>query len=493
MKKLISILATVVTLLFFVIIFQYFNLLPYFQSLVNNITTSLASEDSQITETLKTTSTKTPSETAKTPEDPIKIKRHRTYNELLHKGNTLLENGYPNLAIHEYTQAAQENPEASEPYQKIGLIHFQHQDFEKALINFNTAQKLTPNNLEINLYIARTYLGLTEYNQAKNLLDTLTEENQLLKLYQGLLAAFYNETDRAKELFTQTIEISTTEETNQKAQTFLNAYQEYENTQGTQAVYLKILLGNAYVQSGEYNLAKEILFEVIKEKNDYRDAWILLGYTYLEEQAYNDALKALETALEMNPIKAETLFFLGLTHFGLDNYEQAIHHLELAKDNGFEPLIQVQQKLAELYVLTENYEKAIENYEAVINQNSSDLEYFIRPIWIYIDKLKQAEKALTLAQKAFNIHPKNALSYNFLGWAYLALNDHPKATENLNQAININPNLGAAYLNFGQLYETQGLPEKAKENYQKAYQLSTNTSVGNLAAEKYNRLVSNDQ
>ena len=483
MKKLVAILAAVVTILFLVILFQYFNLWPHVQTLITDFTASFTTE--KTAESTETASEKTPNN----PEEPSKLKRNRGYSELIHKGNTLLENSYANLAIQEYTEAAQQEPTEAEPYFKIGAIHFENEAYEKALINFKEAQKRSPDSLETKINVARTYLGLEEYTQSKDLFDAITEENQTVKFYQGMLAAFYNDHARAQELFGQAVEIGTTEQTTQKAQAFSTAYQEYEATEGTQAVYLKVLLGNAYVQASEFSLAKEVLFEAIKDKNDYRDAWILLGYVYLEEQAYQDALESLETALEFDSTKPETRFFLGLAYFGLDEYDKSIRELEMAKDNGFEPVIQVQQKLAELYVLTENYVKAIENYEAVINQNQDDLEYFIRPIWIYIDKLQEAEKALLLAQKAYDAHPESAMSFNFLGWSYIALNDESAALSNLEKALEIDSNLGAAYLNFGQLYEKQGKLDQAKENYQKAYQLEPNSSVGNLAAEKYNQLI----
>jgi tetratricopeptide (TPR) repeat protein len=236
-------------------------------------------------------------------------------------------------------------------------------------------------------------------------------------------------------------------------------------------------------------MSKNLLWDILKEKRDYRDAWIILGYSYLKLEAFNEAIDALEEAKRQDPEKPETLFYLGLAYAGNGQLSEAIDILELALSNGYEPSIHVEQKLAELYFQSEDYEKASKKYEDVISLNPSDINYFIRPIYIYIDKLQNPEKALSLAEKANLHHPDNAMSYNLLGWAYVANHDFINAKKNLEKSLELNESFDAPYLNMGWMYEKQGNYERAKLFYKKAFDVGTNSPVADLAAERYNALI----
>jgi tetratricopeptide (TPR) repeat protein len=122
--------------------------------------------------------------------------------------------------------------------------------------------------------------------------------------------------------------------------------------------------------------------------------------------------------------------------------------------------------------------------------DSGDVDLFIRPVWIYIDQLKNPKKAMEWAKRAVTEHPNEAMSYNLMGWAQMANDDLEEAEQNLNYALVLDSKLAAAYLNFGVLYEKEGKLEQAKENYKRAYTLDPSGSVGNRAAENYNRLLS---
>ena len=80
------------------------------------------------------------------------------------------------------------------------------------------------------------------------------------------------------------------------------------------------------------------------------------------------------------------------------------------------------------------------------------------------------------------------MSYNLVGWTYIALNDYEKAQENLSQALSINKNFDAAWLNLGWMYEKQGKTSLAKASYKKAYGLGKGGSIGNLAAIRFSKL-----
>ncbi|HLG26021.1 MAG TPA: tetratricopeptide repeat protein [Candidatus Gracilibacteria bacterium] len=417
------------------------------------------------------------------------VSRAKTYEEHMNRGKLLAQKNYNALAIAEYESASKLQPKKIEPLIEIGKLNFSGKDYLKARLTFEQALKITPDSIDASVMLARTYIAERKTTEAKKILDDMKIHSQQSKYYQGLLAAAAGESDRAKNLLHDVITIGGNLETSERAKIALGAYDEFNFSQGGPDVHLKTLLGRSFDQIGEYDMAVAILIEVIKEKKDYRDAWILLGYAYLKTEKYQDSTDALMEARKLDPQKPETSFFLGLSYFGLQDLKKAAEFLELAKSNGFEPRVQVEQKLAEVYLQMQEYEKASLSYEAVLSLNDQDVNYFIKPIWIYLDRLNQPEKAVALANKAVAAHPKEAMSYNLLGWTSTGAGRLDEAQKYLDKARTMDPNLDAVYLNYGVLSEKRGDRDAAAAYYKKAYDIGMGSGIAMAAADRYNRLI----
>ncbi|MCL4481011.1 MAG: tetratricopeptide repeat protein [Bacteroidetes bacterium] len=136
-----------------------------------------------------------------------------------------------------------------------------------------------------------------------------------------------------------------------------------------------------------------------------------------------------------------------------------------------------------------NYSKSAQSYEEVVTLNNEDVNYFIRPIWIYLERLNQPARASNLAQKAVNAHPDEAMSYNLLGWSKIGEGKYDEAEILLKKSLELDPNLAAAYLNYGQLYEKKKMFNEAIADYKKAFEMGNGTSISASAADKYNQLI----
>jgi tetratricopeptide (TPR) repeat protein len=303
------------------------------------------------------------------------------------------------------------------------------------------------------------------------------------------VAAYFGENDQAQNMLNESVKLGGNEEYTKKANNFLAAYNEYKFNVESPSLHLKVLLARSFNQCGEYEMAIPLLFEVTKEKLDYRDAWILLGYAYIQTGKYQDAAESLERAKILDNQKPETLFYLGLTYYNLNNFQLAEENLLKAKEFGFEPKILVDQKLAEVYLELKKYPESAASYEKVLSLNSQDVNYYIRPIWIYLEKLHQPEKALALAKKAAKEHPNEAMAQNLMGWTLIYNNDLKLAESHLKLAQALNPALDATYLNFGILYEKKNETEKALAFYRKAHTLGQGSGVAVSAATRYNQIL----
>ncbi len=418
-----------------------------------------------------------------------KVTREKSYEEALARAKQLQEANFPTLAIAEYQYAYSKNSQDLNPLFQIGKIYLRINNYSKAQTVFEEILRKEPNNTEAKIYLTRSLLGQREISKAKEVISTITTDTQTSLYYKGIIAAYFGEHEVAKKSLETARSQNVSADISKKAANFLAAYEEYGFSTESPNIHLKVLLARSYNQTGEYQMAIPLLFEVTKEKLDYRDAWVLLGYAYLQTEKYQDAIEALQRAKILDSEKPETNFFLGLAYFSINNYQKAQELLTKAKENGFEPKVQIDQKLAEIYLQLQSYDQSAAAYEAVLTANKQDIDYYIRPIWIYIEKTKQPQKALELASKGLRDHPGQAMSHNLMGWALLANQDYSAANKELEEALKLNPYLDAAHLNQGQLFEQTGKYLEAINSYKKAHQLGNGNSVSELAATRYNRLI----
>lgn len=423
--------------------------------------------------------------------EPEKIARKKSYEELLNKGDFYYESGLYSLAIDAYTNASEQEPSKIEPLLRIGEIQLLQMEYEKAKNLALEVIKISPTNVNGKLILGRANIGLEDFGEAQTIFDNINVDDYEVLYYQGMMALYFGDYQRARSLLDSSVANSTDQEITDNANKLISAMNEFDRFQAGLHEHLKVLVARAMVQINQPHMAKDLIWNVLETRRDYRDAWIILGYSYLQLERYQDSVDALEEAVRQDPEKPETFFYLGLAYAGIDELDKAIDSLEIAAKFGYEPKIHVEQKLAELYFQNEDYDNASALYEDVISKNPTDIDYFIRPIWVYIDKLNKPDKAVALAEKAIVYHPDDAMSYNLLGWAQVANNDFINANKSLQKSLTLNPDFDAPYLNLGWMYQKKQEYGRAKDLYKKAYELSDGSAVGNLAAERYNELLVN--
>lgn len=422
------------------------------------------------------------------PEEELNL----SYEERLEKGDYYFERGFITFASNEYVRAANLEPGRIDPYLKLIETHFELRNYKKALSNAELALQINPNHLEARFDMIRIYIKLSDFDTAKNLLDTYPASaipDARVLYYQGLLSALFGNHDVAQKFLKEAKVASSDPALSSQVSTVLEAYQEFSFTQAAEELYLSELIARSFNKVTEYEMAIHLLKNVLKERGDLRDGWILLGFAYLNLEKYQFSLTAFEKAYSLDSEWPTTQYFLGVTHKELAHFDDSIVFFNLALSNGFEPELVVYRHLADLYFETQDYEKSAEAYEKVLEVSKDDVDSFVRPVWLYLDFIDDPQKALKLAETAALTFPDSAMSYNLLGWSYAGLGDNDKAERNLKKAIELDPNLAAAHYNLGNLYEGQNRHQLALDAFQKSYDLDSNGSIGNLAAQAYNELL----
>ncbi|MBU2524099.1 tetratricopeptide repeat protein [Patescibacteria group bacterium] len=419
------------------------------------------------------------------------------YNDNIQKGDEYAKKGYATLAIQAYTLANKVFPGKYEPYQKIGIVYYENENYEKAEENFISSLKMDTSDTKSAVYLSKCYVKLAKIDEAENALKQYIDKGLEVKLYLSYILLSKDKYADAKSILEQignsTNDSAQDKTSKQVAAKILESFSDYDLSRGAPPIYLQALLARNLIQVEAYELAIPMLEKVLKNKNDYRDAWVLIGYSYLNSQKPEEAVSALKEALKLAPEKPETRYLLSIAYFYNKDMNQAIDNMEIALQNDFSPRKEALLRLGEMYLIAEKHESAANTYQKLLELNNSDVNLFIKPVWIYLEHLDDTDKALEIANKAMTDYPNSAMSFNLLGWVQTAKGEYTEAKKNLDKSIELDNQLDAAYLNLGLWHEKQNQLEMAKKNYKIAYEKGDGNSIANLAAIRYNDLIRKNQ
>jgi tetratricopeptide (TPR) repeat protein len=374
--------------------------------------------------------------------------------------------------------------------QRVAGEFLQRRQVKKAEKYVSEALALDPlQSRSVGLQV-KIYLLENRINEAQVFLANSPDDSGEVSFMKALTAILLGNRDEAGRQLHNIVDSGKDPNIVANAQKIIDAYREFDFFRDGQLIHLQTLLARSMNQIDEPQLAIYLLRGVLDEKSDYRDAWLLLGYAYFNLQQYSQSEDAFLKAYSLDSEKPETQYFLGLIYSAMKNYAESERFFEYALINSFEPKIQVYQRLAEVYLKNDRYDKAVKMYENFLallpERHASD---FVQPISLYLNNLKEPQNALRIAEQVAEALPEEAESYTLLAWSQIEGGNLTEAQLNLEKAAILAPALPSVFLNYGRLYEALGDLDKAKENYKKAYDLSRGTEEGNVAAELYNKLI----
>jgi len=310
------------------------------------------------------------------------------------------------------------------------------------------------------------------------------ESDQVTQYYLGILSAYLGQREQAQEYLKQAIESNTHPKTTAYAQSFLDIYSYFASFQDAKIEFLDALICKELLAAGEFEIAIDKLRYITTAHPDYVDAWVLLGSAYLIQGKYDKATTALNEVLPTD--RGEVYYWLGLAYYYQDDLNKSVSAYNQALRKGYQPRYRLYEKIGDIYLDENNYQKAAEQYSKALEEEEAKgyIDLYIRPVWLYNDVLNEPYQALYLAQQALLYHPEHAMAHNLVGWTYLTLEDYEQAKTHLKQAKQIDPNLPAAYLNLGRYFEAIGEDELAIQNYEDAYRLDPEGAVGESAEKR---------
>ena len=179
--------------------------------------------------------------------------------------------------------ADDERPQEGMRYQDLlqqGVTQFDQENWEVAQAAMEAAQKLQPENVEPDLYLARIALAQKQTRVAhKNLLELRDRfpKNDEVALYLGFSYEKQRDFNLAESLYRESLQLNP------------------ENPKSG------LRLGTVLIKKGRYEDARSFLESVTSKFPGYAVAWWNLGLLYRELGEFDQARMALNTASQLNP------------------------------------------------------------------------------------------------------------------------------------------------------------------------------------------------
>jgi len=205
------------------------------------------------------------------------------------------------------------------------------------------------------------------------------------------------------------------------------ANMEYRDVRNTMAAFIsKLSEASRLVASADYQGAKKLYLEIIKENKSFAEAYYSLGVVFVRLQDYSSAAEYMNKAIQMKPSE--------------EKYKK-----------NFQSLIsQVLSEGAQL-MQRKNYPGALEKFQQAASLDSNDYRSYYLSAVINLDE-KNYTKAQGLISKCIEKNPNNPKAFLVLGKAQTKLNNIPEALKSFEMATNIDSQYLDGWINIGQIY-----------------------------------------
>ncbi len=279
---------------------------------------------------------------------------------------TLLNMNEIQKAMKKASQAIENYPPtiwSSDLYTILGESYYRNGQYSKALIAFEKAVQLAPENSK--LYKALNAKAWTEYK---------------LGDYKDAISDWTNVLEKAMDTnlkFSAGLSAGATYREQKDYDNALKLYKKMEPMFTSQKNQIILQEGKTYLEKGDYKMAVSIFSKLVKIVDPVSDsAAYWLAYTYNVQGNYDEAVKVLNKLIASTKdanMKAKAYMLEGDIYFGNSNYKYAENSYENAVALGTNETKNVAEyNLGLIYYNTNEYSKALPYLKDVINNRTLD-------------------------------------------------------------------------------------------------------------------------
>lgn len=327
----------------------------------------------------------------------------------------------------------------------IGKLYLRKEDFKSAKLYFDYAIRNSSDIVQISIAVANTYSQEGYYEEAENILRTLTIEykkNDELKYYLGKLLITMKRYDEGIAIL--------------------------EKLSNSKLIeYSQPLICAAYLERKNYQMAYQCTYE----KNiDNENIFFIKAESLIGLKKYEEARKLLENAIKKRELWCDAIIYLARVYEKLISKEAAISLLNEAT-NKYDILLD--EKIRILYEIGMIYERdskindAIEVMKTILKINPENPEALNFIGYTYIDNNINLEQAKDMILKAYMYSSRSGAIIDSVGWMYYKLQDYQTALRYLKKAYRLIPEEPIIADHLADTYLKLNYIKEAKEIYEK--------------------------
>jgi tetratricopeptide (TPR) repeat protein len=306
-----------------------------------------------------------------------------------------------------------------------------------AVQDLNKALKQAPSAMEPNLMLSQAYTMRGEFNLAEDTLNRLLNQSTA-PASQVMILETLAEVKFRQGRYAEAVLLAT----------------KILDTGMLSREGLRVL-GMSYLAQKRPELGLKTVEEFVDKADRWAAGQDVLGEIALIANNLDAAEQAYQKELEITPSSSSALFGLGNVYDQRQQYDKAADFFR--RFAAAEPTnASVHVRLGIIAERSQDFQKAISEYQSAINIDSADAIAKNNLAWVYAEHIHNLDVALPLAQEARRLQPSNPNIADTLGWILVKMNLGENALPYLKECVAKNKwnpvyhyHLGIAYLKAG--------------------------------------------
>ncbi len=379
------------------------------------------------------------------------------------KGQILLEQGKIDDAIEALSEALDEDSENEDARYYLALAHTNKKDFEKSR-EYLDMDKFVQGDTYAKAALLKAVILQTQVEDAEAVLDGIdtgkVDDERILSDVNA-----YNETLK-----------------------YLGEVDKEELSDK----YRDVILAKGALEADIEDAALDLLEKYKDLEEEYWEVYFYLGQAYYLDDELDQAEAYLENSAALNPASSMSPWMLGRVYYKKDDIDKAeenyLRAIELAET---EKRILIREELAGVAFETDNFSLADEQYQALIEENSQQLnDYYLERVFIAYERglYEDMDELLEKIDTSQLDDSSLARFYYFKSASKLQAGDRTEAVKWIEDAIELDNKSAAYYLLYGQILFEDENTEEARKHFERAVDLDLSGEVSPEAMKFLDRI-----
>jgi tetratricopeptide (TPR) repeat protein len=361
-------------------------------------------------------------------------------------GLSYLTGGQIELARQSMIQALSIDKNYSDAELALADIFYKREDYDLSLDYAERVMKREPENYRSHLIMGNVYLAQRQYDKAMvkfEAAQSIHPDAISPFYYLGVISERLNQPENALKYFKILLE---------KNPDLVDA----------SLRYVRLL-----IRRGKTDDARVFIEKAIERSPQNGFFHHIMGEVHLASGDTHLAKKSFNMAILFNPKLVTSYQMLAQVHEKDQNWKEQVQVMEACMVN-VPDYSGTAVSLSQLYIRKDFIDKAITTLEAGLEKTPESTQILNNLAWLLLEQNRDLDKALGLAQSAYENLPGDPGVADTLGWAYYKKGAFEWAEMYLKEAVSIEQDNPFINFHLGMLFHAKGDKEHAMDSLERA-------------------------